>query len=235
MKTTKALLLVTILVTLGFAGTARAEHYGALRSFLEPGEIAFGLGGGVEFDKWSEVGGDGELFRQTKGYGQLSLGFGKDWALGLRGGVVDMKSVTGSSEFKTRSKPFVGATLGGPLYHGETLAIGPVFQASYVLQPFESDGVEIEDMFKASAAFMAQMEIEGAGLYLGPTFNYGSATVSDVDVELGKPVGWVAGIRWLLPDNWPTDESKTCLDLEIANDGTSINRTDITLALNFTL
>lgn len=232
MKKIKAFLLTVVFVVCGvMTQSARAEHFGPVRSFLSPGEISLGVGGGVIHDEWT-VGGDA-LFRQKTLYIKGGYGLGKAWALGLRGGVVDMDNVTGT-DFSSSLVPFVGATLGGPLYQGKTLAIGPVAQASYALDSFDSNGVEIEDMIKASVALMAQLELEGASLYFGPTFSVGDAAAGSADLELSKRYAGVVGVRWRLPDNWPTNESKTFLDFEVANDDFQLNRSDLTVELNVT-
>ena len=232
MKKITAFLLAAAFVVCGvMTQSAQAEHFGPVRSFLSPGEISFGVGGGVEHDEWT-IGGDA-LFRQKTLYIKAGYGIGNAWALGLRGGVVDMDNVTGAN-FSSSPVPFVGATLGGPLYQGKILSIGPVAQASYALDSFDSNGVEIEDMIKASVALMAQLELEGASLYFGPTLSVGDATVGNTDLELSKRYAGVVGIRWRLPDNWPKSESKTFLDLEVANDDFQLNRSDLTVELNVT-
>lgn len=227
-KNTAFLLAVAIIVCGVMTPIAQAEHYGALRSFLSPGEISAGLGGGVEHDEW-----EGEVFRHKVVYGKADLGLGREWAVGLRAGVEDMDNVTGD-DFSSGLVPFIGGTVGGPLYQGTTLAIGPVVQASYVLQPFDSDGVEIKDMMKVSATLLAQIEIEGASLYLGPAFTLGDATIDGSDIELDNRYSGVVGIRWRLPDNWPTSESKTFFDVELATNDFQLNRSDLTLELNVT-
>lgn len=232
MKKTTTLFLSALFVVCGvMIQPALAEHFGPVRSSLSTGELSLGMGGGVLHDTWTA--GEDVLFRQKTAYAKVGYGLGREWALGLRGGVVDMDSITGD-DFSSSPVPFVGATVGGPIYQGRTLSLGPVVQASYVLKPFDSDGVEIEDMMKASAALMAQLEIEGASLYFGPTLSFGDATAGTIDLELSKRYAGVVGIRWLLPDNWPTNESKTFLDLEIANDDFRLNRSDLTVELNFT-
>lgn len=233
MKKITAFLLAAVFVVCGvMTQSAQAEHFGPVRSFLSPGELSLGVGGGVVHDKWT-YGGD-DLFRQKTLYIKAGYGLGKAWALGLQGGVVDMDNVTGA-DFSSSPVPFVGATLGGPLYQGKILAIGPVARASYALDSFDSNSVEIEDMIKASAALLAQLELEGASLYFGPTWSFGDATATgNVDLELSKRYAGVVGIRWRLPDNWPKSESKTFLDLEIANDDFQLNRSDLTVELNFT-
>lgn len=233
MKKITALFLTALFVVCGvMTQSARAEHFGPVRSFLPAGEFSLGVGGGVLHDTWS-VGGD-SLLRQKTAYAKVGFGFGSDWALGLRGGVVDLDTVTGGVNFSSGSVPFVGATVGGPIYQGRILSLGPVVQASYVLKPFDGGNVEIEDMMKASAAFMAQLELEGASLYFGPTLSFGDATAGTTDLELSKRYAGVVGIRWRLPDNWPKSESKTFLDLEVANDDFQLNRSDLTVELNFT-
>ncbi|PKN11637.1 MAG: hypothetical protein CVU69_11700 [Deltaproteobacteria bacterium HGW-Deltaproteobacteria-4] len=233
MKKTTALFLTVIFVVFGaMTPSARAEHFGPVRSFLTAGELSLGVGGGVLHDTWT-AGGD-SLFRQKTAYAKVGFGLGSAWALGLRGGVVDMDSVTGV-DFSSSPVPFVGATVGGPIYQGKTLSLGPVVQVSYVLKPFDNDGVEIEDMIKASVAFMAQLELEDASLYFGPTLSFGDATATgNVDLELSKRYAGVMGIRWRLPDNWPTNESKTFLDFELSNDDFQLNRSDLTVELNVT-
>jgi hypothetical protein len=232
MKKITALFLTALFVVCGvMTQSARAEHFGPVRSFLTAGELSLGVGGGVLHDTWA-VGGD-SLFRQKTAYVKGGFGLGSGWALGLRGGVVDIDSVTGAS-FSSSPVPFVGASVGGPIYQGRILSLGPVVQASYVLKPFDDNGAEIEDMIKASAAFMAQLELEGASLYFGPTLSFGDATAGSSDLELSKRYAGVVGIRWRLPDNWPKSESKTFLDLEIANHDFQLNRSDLTVELNFT-
>lgn len=235
MNKTKALLLAAVLVVSGImTQPAQAEHYGALRSYLQPGQLSLGLGGGLQHEKWTD-GGPGILFRQKLIYGQASFGLGKEWVVTGRGGLVDMDSVTGSADFSSSPVPFLGGAIGGPLYRGKTLAIGPVVQGSYAILPFKSDGTEIENMLKLSGAMLAQLEIEGASLYLGPSINFGDATATgNTDLELSKRYGGVLGVRWLLPDNWPTETSNTYLDLELSTEEFKINRTDVTMELNFT-
>lgn len=234
MKKITAVLLSAAFVLCGaLAQKVQAEPYGAPRSFLSAGELSFGLGGGLDFDKW-ETGGN-PMLRQQRVYGKVGFGLGREWAVGLIGGVEDLDSDTDAVDFKSNPVPFIGATLGGPLYHGETLAIGPVVQASYVLQPFKSGGDEIKDMTKVSGALLAQVDVDSASLYFGPSLSFAEATVSGgSDIELANHFGGVFGVRWHLPENWPTNESKPFLSLEFSSNEFQFNRTDVTLELNTT-
>jgi hypothetical protein len=235
MKKITAFLLTGLFVVCGvITPAAQAEHYGPVRSFLAPGELSLGLGLGVLHDKWSAASGGDFLFRQKALYAKLGFGLGKDWALGFLAGAEDLDSVTSAANYSSGAVPFIGASVGGPLYRGKILSIGPVAQASYVVLPFDSNGVEIENMLKASAALLAQVDIEGASLYFGPTITFGDASGGDVDLELRNGYAGIIGVRWLLPDNWPTSESKTFFDLELGNDDFQLNRSDLTVELNFT-
>lgn len=231
MKTGKALLLATLFFSLGVVGTARAEHFGALNSFLQDGETALGIVAGYDAEEWKASGSSESLeFRQKNLSAQWALGLGKGWAVTARGGVQDLNIENDAIDYDGGPRPFVGAVLGGPLYRGRVLSIGPMVHAEYSMK-YEDQGIEVKNLMKGTATLMGQLEIEGASLYFGPTLTMGSGKVSgggDLDPE--KRYAALAGVRWLLPDNWPTDTSKTYLDFELRfKDDMSGS-----LALNFT-
>ena len=169
-------------------------------------------------------------FRQKQVAAQLALGLGKGWAATVRGGAQDLNIENDAIEYNAGAAPFVGATIGGPLYRGQVLSIGPMVHGEYALK-YEDDGVEVENLIKGTASLMGQLEIEGASLYFGPTITMGSGEVTGGDdLKPEKRYAALAGVRWLLPDNWPTDTSKTYLDFELRfKDDMSGS-----LALNFT-
>lgn len=230
MKKIKALLLAAIFIVCGvMTQTAQAGHYGALRSFLPSGEVSLGFGGGIEHVTWNN-----KIFKHKVAYGKVNLGLGKEWSLGGLIGAEDLDSVSDTS-FASGPAPFVGASVGGPFYRGTILSIGPVLQASYVAVPFKSGGQEVENMMKVSAAMLAQIEVDGASLFFGPTATFGDATFAGQDIEKARCIGGTVGIRWPLFASWPTNQSKTYLDLEIADNDFAENKVDATLELNFTL
>ena len=229
MKKIRAFVLAAVFIGCGaMTQTAQAQHVGALRSFLSSGEVSLGVGGGMESVTLSN-----EVYRQKVVYGKANLGLGKEWSVGGLVGVEDLDSDT-QDGFTSGPVPFIAGSLGGPLFRGTILSIGPVVQASYVLMPFDGDSEEVEDMLKFSAAMLAQLEIDGSSLYFGPSLNFVDATLNGRDMEMERCFGGVVGIRWPLPGNWPTNESKTNLDLEIADNNFEKNRADVTLELNFT-
>lgn len=229
MKKTTALFLTALFVVCGvMTQAAQAQHYGALRSFLSSKQVSLGVGGGQEHLTWAN---EDDLYLQKVVYGKVGLGLGGAWeATGLIG-AMDLDAVP-EERYSSGAVPFIGGSIGGPIFSGRVLSLGPVVQASYSLQPFDSGGVEIEKMVKISAALLAQIEMEGASLYLGPSINTGDATVAGQSVEKGRSYGGVVGIRWPLPANWPTDSNKVYLDLEVANKDFDLNRVDLTLEIN---
>ena len=229
MKKTTALFLAALFVVCGvMTPSAEAQHYGALRSFLSPKQVSLGIGGGQEHVTWAN---EDDLYRQKVVYGKVGLGLGRAWqATGLLG-AMDLDAVP-EEKYSSSPVPFIGASIGGPIFAGRTLSLGPVVQANYSLQAFDSGGVEIEKMLKMSAALLAQIEMDGASLYFGPSINTGDATFAGRSVEKGRSYGGVVGIRWLLPANWPTDSNKVYLDLEVGNKDFDLNRVDVTFEIN---
>ena len=229
MKKTTALFLTALFVVCGvMTPAAHAQHYGALRSFLSSKQLSLGVGGGQEHLTWAN---EDDLYRQKVVYGKVGLGLGGAWqATGLIG-AIDLDAVP-EETYSSGSVPFIGGSIGGPIFAGRTLSVGPVVQANYSLQAFDSGGEEIEKMLKISAALLAQIEIEGASLYLGPSINTGDATFDGKSVEKARSYGGVIGIRWPLPANWPTDSNKVYLDLEVANKDFDLNRVDVTCEIN---
>jgi hypothetical protein len=235
MKTGKALLLATLFFTLGIAGKARAEHFGAVNSFLQGGETTLGIVLSYDAEEWKSNLLPGTLeFRQKQVAAQLALGLGKGWAATVRGGVQDLDIEDDTNDFNAGPRPFVGAAFGGPLYRGKILSIGPMVHGEYSLK-YEDNGAEVKNLLKGTAALMGQLEIEGASLYFGPTITLSDGRYTDSsgvegDLETDRRYAALAGVRWLLPDNWPTDTSKTYLDFELRfKDDMSGS-----LALNFT-
>lgn len=229
MKKITALFLTTLFVLCGvMTQAAQAQHYGALRSFLSSKQVSLGVGGGQEHLTWIN---EDDLYRQKVVYGKVGLGLGKAWqATGLIG-AVDLDAVP-EERYSSGAVPFIGGSIGGPIFSGRTLSVGPVVQANYTLQAFDSSGKEIEKMLKISAALLAQIEMDGASLYLGPSINTGDATFAGTSVEKGRSLGGVVGIRWLLPANWPTDSNKMYLDLELGNKDFDLNKVDVTFEIN---
>ena len=229
MKKTTALFLTALFVVCGvITPAAEAQHYGALRSFLSAKQVSLGIGGGSEHVTWAN---EDDLYQQKVVHGKVGLGLGKEWQVtGLIGAMdLDAKPET---KFASSPVPFIGASIGGPIFAGRTLSFGPIVQANYTLQAFDSGGNEIEEMLKISAALLAQIEMDGASLYLGPSINTGDATFNGKSVEKGRSYGGLIGIRWLLPANWPTDSNKVYLDLEVGNKDFSLNKVDVTFEVN---
>lgn len=236
MKKISIFLLTALFIVCGvMTHTAYAEHIGAVKSFLSNGESSLGVGVSYDAEEWTGIGSPDSLeFRQKQVFAQYSLGLGKGWSLTARGGVQDLNIENDAVGFDSGPKPFVGGVLGGPLYVGRVLSIGPVIHGEYSTMKYESGSYEVSNMFKGTAAFLSQFELEGASLYLGPSITLASGkfksnnTKSDIDPD--KRYAALAGIRWSLPDNWPTETSKTFFDFEMRfKDDLSGS-----LALNFT-
>lgn len=138
--------------------------------------------------------------------------------------------------------PFVQ---GNYTYLYDDIANGSVTDvASGGIEKAGREKVSVKHLWDATAGFKFQLELEGAHLYFGPSFtlgkgNYRSAFIAD-DLTLiqgfedslnpQRSFATFAGIRWQLPDNWPTATSRVYLDLEVQFK----NNPSVSTALNIT-
>lgn len=241
MKRAKALSMVALIFTLGLATAARAEHFGPIRSAIPAGEFSLGIGYAYNAAEWDFL-----EIRQNQAMLEASLGLGKNWVAKLRGGAANMRIENGfyssDSRFEGDPGPFAEAYLGGPVFRGKVLSVGPFVHGSYTPK-YEDDtagvvwdgtayvpvneSVTLENLWRATAGLTFQLELEGAALYFGPTYSAGGGNYESVlvaasatgtiegDVEPDNPLAAFAGIRWQLPtEDWPAEGSNTYLDLE---------------------
>lgn len=218
----RRLLSAAVLVALSLgSSTALAANFGPIRSNLQAGQLSAGLSYAYDAIGWEMKGLpagfspelDTRLQQATVLFG---LGLGKGWQGTLRAGSANIDA----NDFKDNS-PIFGATLGGPVFTGRTLSIGPFVSADYVDSFEDPYWGELEGFLIAQGGLTFQLEIEGANLYFGPLLTVGRGEATDAvqsfidkKIEPEKHLAAFAGIRWPLPANWPGEENRVYLDLE---------------------
>lgn len=223
-------ILILISVTQSWGG-----QFGPITSRVNPGQ--FYLGGGYmwlseEFDPGNFSNNNDTLeTRQNSLYLQGGVGLGNRWEAYIRGGVADFSAdevyqFLGDDDSSNDLRPFVTAGIGGPVFVGKNLTVGPFLQASYYSDYEDEqrgsyaslDGKEkilFDNAIAIDLGLTFEVTIEGAALYAGPIYSYydseiksvftadnglGVATKGWEDLELDSSFGGFVGINWPLTE-----------------------------------
>ncbi|MDT8442141.1 MAG: hypothetical protein RQ723_10815 [Desulfuromonadales bacterium] len=232
-------LIVTCLF-LTLSSQAWSAGYGPAKSRLDAGQIYLGAGYNWLSEKYDSGSfSDDDLESdQNQVYAQAGVGLPAGWEIYVRGGVADYELddpyvFLDSGETSDDLRPFVGLGIGGPIFRGNTLTIGPFAQVSY-FSDYETskrggfstpqgvingkEEIFFDNALNIDLGFTFEVSIEGALLYGGPVYSYYDSSIEstfvsdsglrssrDEDVSLDAPFGVFVGISWPLGNNLHLD------------------------------
>lgn len=232
-------LILVVCLTLFFASQTWAGQFGPITSRVQPGQ--FYLGGGY---MWLSEELDAGIFngasdyletKQNSLYLQGGVGIAKGWEGYIRVGVADFNigddgayQFLSSSESSNELRPFVAAGIGGPVYSGKTLTVGPFLQVSYY-SDYEDEKrgtysglagkeeLNLDNALAVDLGFSFEVAMEGAVLYAGPMYSFYDSEIKSIftadgglgvetvpsdgsgeDLKLDTAFGGFIGINWPL-------------------------------------
>jgi hypothetical protein len=130
------------------------------------------------------------------------FGFGvKGWKIDLGGGLynADYKNSAFSEDIDGDIRPFLRAGIGGPIFVGKILSVGPFAQASYYPEHDETvtiggtpEKIDFDNTVDVVGGMRFQVTLEGAQLYGAPTIFWSEGN------HTTRKFGAMAGINWPL-------------------------------------
>lgn len=204
----KKTVLLAGLMSMLCGGIAQAAYIGAIDVENKPFEFSLGANG--TYAASDRKAGDRNLkTAQSIIVGQANISV-KGWQLGLAGGGTNWEyssaGAVAKGDVESKMLPYARVDIGGPIFRGKVLTIGPFLQASYS-DGFEDTAIVIngtatgttdpgsiffgwinpatgyetltfDDTYEITAGLRFQVEIEGAYLYGGPAYFWSESEVS---------------------------------------------------------
>jgi hypothetical protein len=195
----KAAVLVGLMVIFA-SGVAHANFIGAIDTQHNKN---FSLGAMASYNSVERNAGSGEKIKATQQEAFALFGFGvKGWKIDLGGGVynADYKSPAFAQDIDGDIEFFLRGGVGGPIFVGRVLSIGPFVQASYYPEHDQTvtiagnppQKITFDNTIDVVGGMRFQVDLEGAQLYAAPTIFW-----SEGDHRTRK-FGAMAGINWPL-------------------------------------
>ncbi|PLX86577.1 MAG: hypothetical protein C0614_03735 [Desulfuromonas sp.] len=236
----KRLCLLVACLCLTLTTQALGAGYGPAKSRLAAGQFSLSAGYNWLSEEYDAGGSFGGLESdQNMLYAQADFGLPGGWGVYMRGGGADYTLKDPyvfheSNESTDDLRPFVGLGIGGPIFKGSRLTVGPFLQVNY-FSDYETSkygtyrsnqgsfaGVEeiyFDNALAVDMGFTFEVSLEGALLYGGPVYSYYDSEIESTftanggqdiafqneDVKLESPFGVFVGISWPLTDHLHLD------------------------------
>ncbi|HAD04222.1 MAG: hypothetical protein A2091_01540 [Desulfuromonadales bacterium GWD2_61_12] len=199
----KRTILLTALLSMFGGGFAQAAYIGAIDTENKPFEFSLGANGSyIGMDR--KFGDEAVKTAQSVVVGQVNFSV-KGWQLGLAGGGVlweyNKTGIEVKGDAESEMLPYARIDVGGPIFRGEVLTVGPFLQGSYsdgfddtasVVNGIASgplysgwnnpstgyETMHFDDTLELTAGVRFQVTIEGAQLYGGPAYYWSESEVS---------------------------------------------------------